>query len=95
LDEFDDDDDGLATIRLKGDEGEDLDFLIIDSRVYKNNTYLLVIDAVCADDEESEAYILKELKEVDGDSIYTVLEDGQEFSEVSILFDDEDYEIEI
>ncbi len=99
MDDFDDlefdDDDSLAIIKMQDESGEDKDFIIIDSKVYKNNNYLLVIEADAADEDESDAYILKELKEVDGDSYYTVLEDGHEFNEVSILFDNDDYEIEL
>lgn len=95
---FDEDDmEGFYETLITTDEdGQDLDVVVIDSIRDGNATYLLVIEASQAEDDDPEAIILKETKEENDEYVYDVLEDETEFERIAALFQDngEDYEIE-
>lgn len=94
MDEFDDLEEGYITITMKDDEGNDIEFEIIDSLEHNGNKYMLVVESD-DDSEEPEAFIFKETR-IDGkESIFEEVENDIEFDEVSDLFQSDDYDIEV
>jgi len=99
LDEFDElneTDEELVTII--DEDGNELEFFIIDSVTHKDNNYLLVTPAdTDEDDEDFEATIIKQTGDSDNTVVYALIEDDNEFNEVAALFmeNEGDYEIEV
>ena len=93
--EIEDLDEELQIITMVDDEtGEEVEFVVIDSRQKGDNKYLLVVESEYADDDEAEAAILKVTEETDVDVICSYIESDEEFEEAASLFDGEDYEVE-
>lgn len=85
-------------VSLYDEEGNQTDFLVIDGVEYKGKTYLMMIEKDAAEDDESEALILRVDEEEEEDVLVTV-DDEEEFDAVAALFEehyeeDEDYEIQ-
>lgn len=93
-DDFDDD---FEIIIMTDDDGEDVEFAIIDNIMYKNERYLLVVESSELDDDEATALILKETEISENDVTYSLVEDDNEFDKISELFaeNDENYDLEI
>ena len=84
-------------ITLVTDDGEAVDFYVLEETRINGMSYLLVTDA--ADDEEGECYILKDLSESDdADALYEFVEDDNEIDYLykifSELLEDADVDIE-
>ena len=91
---FDSDDDDFEIITMKGEDGTETDFLVVDAVKKNNINYLLVIDSYYTDSDEAEAVILKEVEDIRDDSIFEILEEGAELLEISSLFSNsDDYDI--
>lgn len=85
-------------ITLVTDDGEAVDFYVLEETRINGMSYLLVTDAA-DDDEEGECYILKDLSESDdADALYEFVEDDNEidylFKIFSELLEDADVDIE-
>lgn len=94
--EFDDDlGDVVETIIMTGDNGEEVEYLIIDEVEHKNAKYLLVVEGSKADDDEADALIFKQVEESENEFVYEELSD-EEFDEVAKILSErlDEYEID-
>jgi uncharacterized protein YrzB (UPF0473 family) len=84
-------------ITLTDDEGNETEFMVIDGTDYNNKSYLMLVEADAADDEESEAMLLR--IDMDGDDeVLVTVDDEEEFNAVAALFEqqyeeDDEYEV--
>lgn len=88
--------DNKNRIVFLGDDGEEISFSIIEQTKVNGCNYLLVTDAD-EEDEEADAYILKELaSEADTDSIYEMVEDENELEAIGRVFREliDDFDLE-
>lgn len=92
---FDDDEEVFDTVVMTDEEGNEIEFVVIDAIDIDKTKYLLVVAEEDSDLEEPEATILKEIKISGNDAIYEIVEDDDEFNRVSILLQDNegDYEM--
>ena len=87
--------DEFETITLV-DNGEEIEFVILDSIEDNGNTYVLAVEASQIEDEEAEANLFKKVKTDDGD-VYELIEDDDEFNKIADIFQltsSEDYDVE-
>ena len=85
-------------ITAKDEDGNDIEFIILDTIEHNKTIYLLVIESEFAEDDEAEAVILKESKENADDDYanYSLIEDEAELNQIIELFQENDeYDIEI
>ncbi len=88
--------DAVETIIMTDENGEDVEFVIVDQVTMDGNNYILVVESEYIDDVDAEAEILKEVSQEGEDSVYEVIEDDEEFEKVAELFSDNDeYDIEV
>ena len=97
INEFEDLNDVEETVTVIDEDGNKLEFIIVDSAVLNGINYLLVIESEFADKDECDAVILKEVSSEDDDSIFQIVEDDEEFDKVARIFEEntDQYEIEI
>lgn len=84
-------------ITLQTEEGESVDFYVLEETRINGMNYLMVTDAA-EDDEEGECYVLKDLsKPEDSDAIYQFVESEDELDYLYKIFSElmEDMEVEI
>lgn len=83
-------------VRFTLDDGEELEFEVYDQVDYNRHKYLLVIEAGQDDEEDAEGIILKQMEEVDGDIVYEMIDDEQEYLMVLELFreNSDDYDLD-
>lgn len=94
------DDDIYNTIVLTDDNGDETEFIMIDSVEMDGDTYLLLVKSDEAEDDESYAYIFKRIGVGDGDDDDEVIFEEpteEEFERVSELFKDssDDFDFDI
>lgn len=90
------DNETVETIIMTDENGEDVEFVIVDQVTMDGNNYILVVESEYIDDVDAEAEILKEVSQEGEDSVYEVIEDDEEFERVAELFSDNDeYDIEV
>lgn len=77
----------MEQIILSGTDGEDLPVYVIEETQLSGVKYLLVCDSQ-DENEDAEAFILKEVSEDNGEVIYDVVEDDVEFDAVAKLFEE-------
>ena len=90
--------DGYKTVSMRDiDTDADMEMIVADTVSYGGATYLLVYGSEYIDENEAEAYILKEIKESDDEYFYVRVTDGSEFETVAGLFDaaDGEYSVEM
>lgn len=82
-------------IMFTTEEGEQIPFYIIEQTTLAGNSYLLVTDS--EDEEEADAYILREMTDDDNQIIYELVDDDQELSAISKVFEEllDDIDIEL
>lgn len=69
------------------DENESVDFYIIEETRVSGINYLLVTDSDDEEDEEAEAYILKDTSSAeDAEAVYEFVEDDTEIQSISKVF---------
>ncbi|OON93866.1 MAG: hypothetical protein ATN31_05010 [Candidatus Epulonipiscioides saccharophilum] len=69
---------------------EEILFEIVDSTIFNNSKYLLVVD------KDDEATILKEQKDADNNLFYSLLENEDEFQQITlILMENDEYDLEV
>ncbi len=72
-------------IVLEGEEGENLEFYVIEQTRIAGRDYLLVTDSM---DEDAEAVILRDdSADTDAEGLYGFVEDDEEFRAVSGVFE--------
>ena len=76
----------MDKIIFTGDDGENIEFFVIEETVVSGNKYLLVCDN--EDEEEAEATILKEINADGEEAVYEFVEDDVEFAAVAKLFNE-------
>ena len=87
--------DEFETVTLV-DNGEEIEFVILDSIEDNGKTYVLAVQASQIEDEEAEANLFKKVKTDDGD-VYELIEDDDEFNKIADIFQltsSEDYDVE-
>ena len=85
-------------ITLTDEEGNEVDFMDIDGTEYNGQTYLMLVEADAADDEESEALLLRVDSDGEEDILVTV-DDEEEFNAVAAQFeqqyeDNDEYDLQ-
>ena len=87
----------FETVTMTDENGEEIEFSIIDNVACGGERYLLVVETELMDDDETDAIILKEVSINTDDVTYELVEDDAEFDRVADLFAQkgEDYEVEI
>lgn len=72
-------------IVLEGEEGETLEFYVVEQTRIGGKNYLLVTDSM---EEDAEAVILRDdSADTDAESVYVFVEDDTEFDAVSGVFE--------
>jgi uncharacterized protein YrzB (UPF0473 family) len=100
MEKFIDDEDMMEefeTVVMTDDDGNDVEFVIIDNIMSAGERYLLVVEKELMDDDETDAIILKEISIDEEDVTYELVEDDAEFDRIADLFaqSGEDYEVRI
>lgn len=87
----------FETVTMTDENGEEIEFSIIDNVACGGERYLLVVETELMDDDETDAIILKEVSINTDDVTYELVEDEAEFDRVADLFAQkgEDYTVEI
>lgn len=76
----------MEKITFVPDGEEAVDFYVLEQTTIGGVNYILVTDA--EEDEEGEAYILKDMSESDAEErVYSMVEDDTEFNAVSAVFE--------
>ncbi len=85
-----------AIIEFTSDDGSTISFFVLEQVKIAGVNYILVTDSDTGYGEE-DAYILKELREEDGEGIYEMVEDEEELAAISKVFEEtlEDVDIEM
>ena len=73
-------------ITLTDEDGQELDFYILEETELGGETYLLVTDSA-EDEEEAEALILREIINEDGEAVYESVDDDNTLRALSDLFE--------
>ncbi len=69
------------------EDGVEVEFAVIEETKINGKNYLLVAEDENGDDEETVAYILKDVSgEQDADAIYEMVEDDNELESLSKIF---------
>lgn len=86
--------DNKRQIEFITDDGEKVSLFVIEQTTVVGVNYLLVADS---DEDEAEAFIMKEIIEDEGQSIYEPVEDDNELEAVSKVFEEilDDIDIEM
>ena len=75
-------------ITLTDEEGNNIDYMVVDGVENNDNLYLALVEAEHADDDECEFIILKCLSaEEDGEDSLVTIDDEEEFNTVLKLFE--------
>lgn len=87
----------FETVTMTGEDGEEVEFSIIDNVAFGGERYLLVVETELIDDDETEALILREASINTDDVTYELVEEDVEFDRIADLFAQkgDDYEVEI
>ena len=86
--------DNKRQIEFITDDGEKVSLFVMEQTTVVGVNYLLVADS---DEDEAEAFIMKEIIEDEGQSIYEPVEDDNELEAVSKVFEEilDDIDIEM
>ena len=98
LNDFDELEDEDIIVTIIDEDGNEQEYIIIDTVSHKGSNYMLVTPAEEDEDSDSfEASIIKETGEDGEDICYSLVDDENEFNEVAALFMENagDYGIEI
>lgn len=84
-------------VTMTDEDGTEVEFSIIDNVACGGERYLLVVETEGMEDDETNAFILKELSINTDDVTYEMVEDDAEFDRVAELFarKAEDYTVEL
>lgn len=83
----------VDSIIFENEEGEDVPFFVIEQTMLAGVNYLLVAES---DEDEAEAYILREIQEEENQTVYEMVEEEDELEALSKVFSEllDDVEIE-
>ena len=86
----------FEVVTMTDENGDDVEFSIIDNVACGGERYLLVVETELMDDDETDAIILKEVSINTDDVTYELVEDDAEFDRVADLFAQkaDDYTVE-
>lgn len=65
------------------DEGEETGFFVLEQTTISGSNYLLVTDS---DEDEADAYIMRELEDQDGQCVYEMIVEEEELDALSKVF---------
>lgn len=82
-------------ISFELDNGDEIEFEVLDQVVYNNCKYLLAVEADLEDEEEAEGIILKQTGDEGDEFVYDLIEDEQEYLMVLELFRENTDEIDL
>jgi len=94
--EFFDGDEEIETLIMTDENGNETEYVIIDTVDHKGSTFLLVVEMALVEDDEADAILLKQVGEDEETYSYEEPTD-EEFEEIARLLNDQsdDYDIEI
>lgn len=79
----------LQKITFTTDDGEKVDFYVVEQTKLNGVDYLLVTEDADEDNEEADAYILKDVSgPEDEDAVYDMVEDDKELDAIATIFDE-------
>ena len=88
--------DDFETVTLTDDDGEEIEFAIIDTTEDNGKVYILAVETSMLEDEESEATLFKKGLTDDGQDVYELIEDDDEFNRIAGLFQHSgEYDVEL
>lgn len=70
-------------VNFTTDDGEEIPFFVIEETKIAGENYLLVTDS---EDDEADAYILREVSENTEENFYEMLEDDEKINAISKVF---------
>ena len=70
-------------VNFTTDNGEEIPFFVVEETKIAGENYLLVTDS---EDDEADAYILREVSEKTEESFYEMLEDDEKINAISKVF---------
>ena len=70
-------------VNFTTDDGEEIPFFVVEETKIAGENYLLVTDS---EDDEADAYILREVSENTEESFYEMLEDDEKINAISKVF---------
>ena len=70
-------------VYFTADDGEEIPFFVVEETKIAGKNYLLVTDS---EDEEADAYILREVSENAEENFYEILDDEEEINAISKVF---------
>lgn len=82
-------------VSMEDENGNEIEFVIIDNVMSERNRYLLVMESSLMDEEEADAIILKEIAINADDVTYELVEQDAEFEKVSALFANREGEYDV
>ena len=82
-------------VSMEDENGNEIEFVIIDNVMSERNRYLLVMESSLMDEEEADAIILKEIAIGADDVTYEWVEEDEEFERVSALFAEREGEYDV
>ena len=87
----------FEVVVMTDENGNDVEFSIIDNLTADGERYLLVVETELMDDDETDALILKEVSINETDVTYEIVEEDAEFDHIADLFSEkgQDYEVQI
>ena len=87
----------FETIMLTDENGDEAEFVIIDTLENEGESYILVVETAYIDDEDAEYMLLKKVDEEGEDVSYELIEDDDEFDKIAALFAEksDEYDVEI
>ena len=89
-----DDMEEFETILLTDEDGQEVEFAVIDAAEMDGVNYLLVVEADWIEDENAEAMILKEVGSDEENIDYELVEDDEELEKVAALIENgEGYDV--
>jgi len=95
LDFYGDDEFDYSIITMLDEDGNSVDFAVLDEATYNGVDYLLVLEEDAMDNDDAEASIIKAIKTEGEDIIYEFVDDDDELTAVAGLFqDNDDYDLE-
>lgn len=78
-------------VNFTTDNGEEIPFFVVEETKIAGENYLLVTDS---EDDEADAYILREVSENTEESFYEMLEDDEKINAISKVFAELLYDVE-
>ena len=87
----------FETIMLTDENGDEAEFVIIDTLENEGESYILVVETAYIDDEDAEYMLLKKVEEEGEDVSYELIEDDDEFDKIAAIFAEksDEYDVEI